>query len=371
MIYKRFKDIRLSRLGMGNMRPPIMEGGKAGDIDREKARQIIDYAMASGINYYDTAYVYHEGKSEAFLGDELVSRYPRDSFYLATKYIRINGYDYKTVFQEQLARLKTDHIDFYLIHAVMDNTCDEYLNCGCIEYFLEQQRLGRIKYLGFSSHASPKVLERFAAHHKWDFAQIQLNYYDWLYGTAKEEYIVLEKLNIPIMVMETVRGGRLSKLTEDAEKILQAVQPKWTTTEWAFRFVKSLNQVQLALSGMSTLEQIKENVATYKDYRGLQGDEIGKLFSACNSFRKQVHTPCTACRYCCDDCPAKINIPAVLAVYNDYKLEGRWALGKLKSIDSQGKPQDCIECGACKSHCPQSIDITGIMAELKDILPVK
>ncbi|MBO7169702.1 MAG: aldo/keto reductase, partial [Clostridia bacterium] len=203
MNYKTFTprqggNVSLSALGLGNMRLPTKEVEGNTVIDRPAATALIDLAMAKGINYFDTAYIYHGGESESFLGEALVARHPRESFFLADKYhITFCGPDYKAVFEEQLRRLQTDTIDFYLIHSVMDNTIDEYLASGCIEYFEEQRRQGRIRYLGFSSHASPEGLRRFADVHPWDFAQIQLNYLDHTLTRAGEQYEILKERNIP------------------------------------------------------------------------------------------------------------------------------------------------------------------------------
>jgi predicted aldo/keto reductase-like oxidoreductase len=232
---------------------------------------------------------------------------------------------------------------------------------------MEQKRLGRIGYLGFSFHASEQTLIRLVDLRGWDFAQIQMNYFDWMYGSAKREYEILTEKNIPVMVMEPVRGGRLATLSPEAERILKSEHPDWTLASWALRWVKRLPGVQVVLSGMSTLEQIKENIRLFEDDNALTDDDEATLFRACEAFRKEVRVPCTACRYCCDDCPAQINIPAVLEVYNRYKTDGPWALNALKGIDSQGMPKDCIACGACMEHCPQNIDIKGIMQELAEI----
>lgn len=221
---KSYKTITLSRLGMGNMRLPTEGDAPGAPIDYARASEMIDKLMKSGVNYYDTAYVYHSGESEKFLGDTM-KKYPRDSYCLATKYFIQADPDYKKVFEEQLARLQTDHIDFYLIHGIFDTTYQQYIDSGCIEYFAEQKRLGKIRYLGFSSHAKPEHLATFADYRDWDFAQIQLNYFDWFYGTAKAEYEELQKRNIPIMVMEPVRGGRLASLTPETEARLKAAHP--------------------------------------------------------------------------------------------------------------------------------------------------
>ncbi len=364
MRYKAFRDISLSCLGMGNMRLPLKQE-EGHPIDWEKSQEIIDYAMAHGVNYYDTAWVYNDGGSEEFLGPAL-SKYPRDSYYLATKFNVRATPDPAPVFEEQLRRLQTDHIDFYLLHCLTDNNIDMYLDGGSIDYFLEQQRLGRIRYLGFSSHASPATLERFASHHDWDFAQLQINYYDWSYGTAKAEYEILRQRNIPIMVMEPVRGGRLAQLTAETEALLKAAHPDWSVASWALRFVQSLPQVQVILSGMSNLEQIRDNVATFCGELGLNDTDKALLMDVCERFRSQVQVPCTACRYCTSDCPMGINIPEFLKVYNAYKVNGPMALGRLKKVESQGQPADCVGCGACAGHCPQNIDIPTLMAKLAE-----
>ncbi len=367
MQYKAFRDISLSRLGMGNMRLPVKAEEEGTPIDWEKSQQIIDYAMAHGINYYDTAWVYNNGGSEKFLGPAL-SKYPRDSYYLATKFNIRATPDPAPVFEEQLKRLETDYIDFYLLHCLTDGNVENYLNSGCIDYFLEQQRQGRIRYLGFSSHASAETLERFASHHAWDFAQLQINYFDWRYSSAKAEYEVLEKLGIPIMVMEPVRGGRLAALTPETEAILHQAHPDWSVASWALRFVQSLPQVQVILSGMSNLEQIQDNVATFSGESGLSQADTQLLLDVCEQFRSQVQIPCTACRYCCDDCPAQINIPEFLKVYNAYKVNGAGALRRAQNVQSVGQPSDCVGCGACMGHCPQNIDVPTLMAELAQAL---
>lgn len=362
MEYKDFKGIKLSCLGMGNMRLPLKTNADK-DIDYEKAQEIIDLAMKSGINYYDTAYVYHSGASEKFVGTAL-KKYDRDSFYVATKYLVGANPDYRATFEEQLEKLQMDHIDFYLIHCILDNNVDTYLTNGCIEYFLEQQKLGKIRYLGFSSHAGTETLERFASHHQWDFAQIQLNYFDWMYGNTKKEYEILTLRNIPIIAMESVRGGRLSSLSPDAEKLLKDSHPEWSISSWAFRWLKTLPNLQVALSGMGTVEQVEDNVATYSDGKALSAEETELLFKACQVFQSNVKVPCTACRYCCDGCPASINIPEVLKVYNKFKVDGKDALNGLKNIQTEGMPGDCVSCGACTGHCPQNINVPEIMQEL-------
>lgn len=368
MKYKAFQDIELSRLGMGNMRLPSEDMSNPGaPIDYKAAHEIIDHAYEQGINYFDTAYVYNDGDSEKCLG-ACMKKHPRDRFYLATKYYIEASPDYKGVFEEQLKRLQTDYIDFYLIHCLKDDNIDKYLESGAIEFFLEKKKEGKIRYLGFSSHASVSSLERFASHHDWDFAQLQLNYFDWNYGTAKDEYEVLASRNIPIMVMEPVRGGRLAGLTPEAEAVLKAAHPDWSIAAWALRFVKSLPAVQVVLSGMSSMEQICDNLATFSDDEGLSEADMETLMKACGLFKNQVQVPCTACRYCCSGCPGEINISEYMNLYNAYKVDGPWALNDAAKIESKGKPADCVACGACTGHCPQDIDTPAIMKELAALL---
>lgn len=210
MQYKNFKnEISLSRLGMGAMRLPTC--GSSADIDYEKAQAIIDSAMKSGINYYDTAYIYHGGRSEEFLGAAL-AKYPRDSFYVADKFNFQAEPDYRKQFAEQLRRLKMDRIDFYLLHGIQDSFVDDILASGAIEYFDLLKKEGKIRYFGFSFHGSPQALRKLIDAYPWDFVQMQLNYYDWYCTGAKELYDILEQANIPVMVMEPVHGGMLARL---------------------------------------------------------------------------------------------------------------------------------------------------------------
>ena len=366
---KSFKDgITLSRLGMGNMRLPVKPNTE--EIDYEKSQEIIDYAMANGINYYDTAYVYSKGDSERFLGHAM-KKYKRESFYLATKWYYGANPDFKAVFQEQLERLNTDYIDFYLIHCLTADNVDSYINSGGIEYFKELKKQGKIKYLGFSSHASVETLRRFIDYTDWDFAQLQINYLDWNYSNTKEEYQILLDRGIKTMVMEPVRGGRLANLSHPAEALLKKAHSEWSIASWALRFVRTLDNVSVILSGMSSLDQIKDNIETFNDESKLSKEDIDILFKACKIFHEDIYIPCTACRYCTPDCPSEINIPEYLKLLNDYKVEGMDCFIDREEIKSVGTPDMCIQCYSCMGHCPQNIKIPEHLEELAKILKNK
>lgn len=366
MIKKQFQNIQLSRLGMGNMRLPTISGEPRSAIDYEKAQEIIDCAMANGINYYDTAYTYPG--SEEFLG-QAMKKYPRDSYYLATKYWIDANPDYAAVFEEQLRRLQTDHIDFYLIHSIMEGfgTVDQYIDSGCIEYFIEQQKKGRITYLGFSSHAKPESLRRMADYHKWDFAQIQLNYLDWIFGTAKEEYEILTEREIPVMVMESIRGGKLANLTDDLNEKLKAVHPDWSVASWALRWLKRLPNVQVMLSGMSSMEQIQDNLSVFETDDSLSDDDTAFLEDVAREYRNSFSVPCTGCRYCCENCPQGLNIPKLMEIYNHYKYQGYLTPPEILEIPEGQRPSDCLGCGKCMRHCPQTIQIPTLLKELDTV----
>ena len=367
MKYKKFKNgIELSRLGMGTMRMPVVNGNDA-EIDFEKAQEIIDICMKSGINYYDTAYVYHEGNSEGFLGKAL-AKYPRESFYVADKCNLQANPDYREQFDQQLARLQMDYIDFYLLHAIQDSFADEMLENGCISYFDELKKQGKIKYLGFSFHGSPKVLSKLLTVYPWDFVQIQLNYYDWFFSDAKELYEILSDADIPVMVMEPMHGGMLANLEEDAGRILKADNEKASLASWAMRWVMSLDKVQVVLSGMSNTQQTKDNIHTFDQALPLTADDEKRIKKAAETQRAAVAVACTSCRYCCPDCPARLDIPYLIKAYNEAKVGGDWRLEKLMMLPKEKRPSACISCGACTRHCPQGFTIQALMKEMKEKL---
>lgn len=360
MIYKDFAGLPLSCLGMGNMRLPTRDG----KIDEERATAIIDKAIASGINYFDTAYVYHSGQSEGFLGRAL-KKYPRSSYFLATKFNVTAEPDIEKTFEEQLRRLDTDYIDFYLFHCLTKETGEKYMNPQrkYLEYLLRQKEKGRIRHLGFSSHADLDTLEAFLNYSdQFEFVQIQLNYLDWTLQDAKEQYEKIVAHGLPVWVMEPVRGGKLSDLGKDNASLKER-HPDWSISSWAFRWLFSLEHVHVILSGMSDLEQMEDNLKTFSDGKPLTSDERLLLSNIATKMQTNLAVPCTACRYCCDNCPSLIDIPRYMNLYNALALKED-ADSRRKALLEHPGPSDCIGCQTCMQHCPQGIEIPKILHEL-------
>ena len=370
MYYRKFHDMDISALGMGALRLP-MEPGNTGRIDRREAQKVIDLALSGGINYIDTAYTYQNGDSERFLGEALAD-YPRDSYYLATKYYAAANPDIELVFEEQLKRLRTDYIDFYLFHGMDENFISSYMDRekDYLGYLLKQKEKGRIRYLGFSSHAAPDTLTRFLDWYDgFDMALIQINYLDWTLLEAKKQYEILTSHGIPVWVMEPLKGGRLSVLNREAETILKAAVPKRSLSSWGFRFLMGLEHVQTVLSGMSSVEQLSENLKTFEKPDPLSPAEQKILEKAAEVFLKDLGVPCSGCRYCCPVCPAGLDIPLLMKGYNESRIIGEtWRIAGLSG--SKG-PEACLGCGACRKHCPQKINIPDIMKRSASLLAGK
>ena len=381
MYYNDVRGERLSALGMGNMRLPQ----KDGKIDVEKAREIIDLAYESGINYYDTAFRYHSGESELFIGKAL-SKYPRETWNLATKLpghmmhyedgkLGFHGYlsDFHVdhiseVFEAQIERCGVDYFDYYLLHNVNESSIDFYMNpeVGVVKYLTEQKNNGRIRHLGFSSHGSADTIDRFLnAFDCFEFCQIQLNYLDWTLQDASSKYDVITRHGLSVWVMEPVRGGKLANVDPVTEKAMNEMRTGESPASWAFRFLQKLPNVKMILSGMTTLDQLKDNLRTFAYRDPVSEDEWSFLMETAEKMKNLV--PCTACRYCTEECVMGLPIPEIIAIYNAKVNDPSLDLAEaFASFAPDKTPGNCISCGACAQICPQNIQIPDIMAKLAE-----
>lgn len=366
MITTNFQGKTLSMLGFGAMRLPTDEQGQ---IDEAQLEQMIKTAFEGGVNYFDTAWPYHGGLSEVALGKALAA-YPRESWYLATKYPGhqiSSSYDPAAVFEKQLKKCGVQYFDFYLLHNVNESCIDTYLDpkWGILDYFREQKRLERIKHLGFSCHGGLDCLRAFldAAGEEMEFCQIQLNFLDWTLQNAKAKVDLLNERHMPIWVMEPVRGGKLCDLGKANNAALRACRPQESIPAWGFRFLQDVPGVTMILSGMSTMAQMEDNLKTFSARKPLTDEETRMLLDIAESMKDSV--PCTACRYCTANCPMGLDIPALLSVYNELRVAPSvTAAMRLEALAPNKQPSACVGCGACAAICPQKIEIPALMRDL-------
>ncbi len=370
MIYKSFQDIKLSALGLGAMRLPVVNGSDA-EIDEKAAAEIVDLAMKNGVNYYDTAWGYHSGNSEIVMG-KILKNYPRESFYLASKF---PGYDLanmpkvKEIFEKQLEKCQVEYFDFYLFHNVCEMNIDAYLDpkYGILEYLLEQKKNGRIKHLGFSAHGVYDTMKRFldAYGEHMEFCQIQLNWIDWNFQNARKKVELLKEFNVPVWVMEPVRGGKLANLSEGHNARLRALRPEESIAAWAFRFIQTVPEAVVTLSGMSNLEQVKDNLKTFSEEKPLNEREMSELFAVAGEMTMKDSLPCTSCRYCTSHCPQELDIPMLIKLYNEHCLTGGGFIAPmaLMALPDDKKPSACVGCRSCEAVCPQTIKISEAMSD--------
>ena len=361
---RRYKDTALTMplLGYGTMRLPVVSGGSAGDVDAAAVQKLVDRAMAAGLNHFDTAYMYNGGQSERFIGNAL-KKYPRESYTLTDKLpvMRMNSAeDAERIFNEQLEKTGAGYFDFYLLHALNADTFQKAEEWKLYDFLKQKQAEGKIKKIGFSFHDTPEVLERIAASHEWDVALLQINYLDWELYRSSEQYEIVTKHGIPVMVMEPLRGGALAELNEGATKVLKESAPDASTASWAFRYVASLPNVLTILSGMTYPDVLEDNIKTFTPAKPLNEDEKRTLARALAAFKETSgFIPCTACRYC--SCPVSVAIPEVFAAYNAYALsDGKNKdrfLKKYNEIVQNHRADKCISCRTCIPKCPQHIDI--------------
>ena len=371
MICRDFQGLKLSALGFGAMRLPVLNGDDS-RIDEAAALRMVDTAMQNGINYYDTAWGYHGENSETVMGKAL-ARYPRDSFYVATKF---PGYDasnwskVREIFPRQLEKLGVDYFDFYLFHNVCEMNIDAYLDdekYGIYSYLMAQKHQGRIKHLGFSCHGELDVLKRFldAYGKDMEFCQLQLNYLDWTFQHGKEKVELLREWNIPVWVMEPLRGGKLAKLQPEHEAALKALRPDEEIPAWAFRFLESIPGVTVILSGMSSQEQLEANLATFAEDKPLKEAEMKTLMEIAGQMLSRGTVPCTACHYCVSHCPMSLDIPYLLSLYNEHVYTGGGFIAPmaLSALPDDKRPQACLQCRSCEQVCPQQIKISEVLAD--------
>lgn len=369
MYYKDLCGENVSILGFGAMRLPTLENGS---IDESAAKEMVDYAFEQGVNYFDTAYLYHGGASEKFLGKALADK-ERESYYLASKFpgFAMGDKSVDEIFSDQLERCKVDYFDFYMLHNVNERSINTYLDedKAIIKNLLQKKEEGIIRHLGFSSHGKPEMLRQFCDVASWDFVQLEMNYLDWTLQDAKQQYEIVIGHGLPVIVMEPIRGGRLASLTDEADEVLLAAEPHRSIASWALRWLMQFDSVKLVLSGMSSMDQVRDNLKTYEHENPLNNDQLVILEKATEMLKGAVNVPCTECAYCTEDCPQGLDIPNLINIYNNYTLFPniaiRQAMGRL-SADQH--PNNCISCGVCVDHCPQAIDIPEVLEKFDGVM---
>lgn len=375
MIYRDFKGLKISQLAFGTMRLPVINGDGE-NIDQASVEKMVKLAFDGGVNYFDTAWGYHNGKSEVAIGKAL-KQYDRNSYFIADKF---PGYDLaninkvEEIFAQQLERTGLDYFDFYHIHNVHELNIDYYLDpkYRIYDYLTKMKEEGKIKHLGFSTHARfdtfMRFLDKYGDH--MEFCQIQLNYLDYEFQEAKLKVVECNRRGIPVMVMEPLRGGRLSNLTDSELEAMKKIRPDATPTEMAFRWLQTIPGVLTILSGMSNPEQMADNVATFQKENPLTDDELLAIKDLSDSMINPKIQPCTSCRYCTSHCPNQIDIPLMMSLYNEAMVTGAdWRqMMALNAIPKENWPQACVGCGACEAVCPQSLKIPQVMEDLVKLL---
>lgn len=356
---------QMKKLGFGMMRLPLLNEEDKKSIDKKTVCQMVDTFMERGFTYFDTAYMYHEYESERAMKDVLVTRKDRDSYTLASKLPVMQlkeKEDMERIFNEQREKCGVEYFDYYLLHALDAEHYKTVKRLDCFGFAMQKKAEGKVKHVGFSFHDSAEVLDQILTEHpEAEFVQLQLNYLDWEDAKVQSRkcYETAVKHGKKVVVMEPVKGGTLAKLPKKAEDVLKALHPDWSAASWAIRFVASLENVMVVLSGMSTPEQMDDNTAYMKEFEPLTEKEKQVLLSeVVDSIHEAAKIPCTACRYCVEGCPMNIAIPEYFALYNDEitdKGNPEHAKRYAELTKEHGKASDCVECGQCEGACPQHL----------------
>lgn len=369
---KDYLGADIPKLGFGLMRLPMIEE----EVDMEQTIKMVDHYMERGFTYFDTAYVYINEKSEVVAREAIVKRYPRESFQLATKmpvWMAKTYEDFQPLFDTQLERTGASYFDFYLLHALDRTRMVEMDNIGGWDFVKALKEKGLIKHIGFSFHDTAEYLDQILTKHpETEFVQLQINYADWEDDKTQSRlcYEVARKHNTPIIVMEPIKGGSLAAMTPEIQELFKKAQPDLSVASWAMRYAASLDGIVTILSGMSTLSQLEDNVSYMVDLKPLEENERQVITKVLDELAKVPTVPCTACKYCVDDCPQKINIPGIISGYNTYKIykDFNGSKGHYNWVTESGyKASTCISCGVCESHCPQHIAIVDTLKEVAEL----
>lgn len=362
----------MKKLGFGLMRLPYADNKEWGNIDLEKTKEMVDAYMAEGFTYFDTAWVYHGGHSERAFGELVAKRYPREKFQVTSKMpvweLKEEG-DLDRIFNEQLKKCGIEYFDYYFMHALGDGNYKSAQKFHGFEWMQKMKAEGKIKHPGFSFHDSAEKLEEILNDHpEVELVQLQINYIDWESDNvqARKCYEVAMKHGVQVAIMEPIKGGSLANVMDDAKKIFKDVNPDASVASWAVRYAASLDNILVVLSGMSNMEQLKDNMSYMKDFKPLDDKEREAVKKATDLIKSTIAIPCTACRYCTDGCPQSINIPRYFEIYNESKRYGvdsfKWHYNEEKK--KGGAPAECVQCRACEGHCPQHLEIVDLLKEV-------
>lgn len=378
MIYRDFKGQKISGLGMGMMRLPVIDGDDS-KVDEKQAEKMIAYAMEHGVNYYDTAWGYHGETSENVAG-KFLNKYPRSSYCLASKF---PGYDnsnmpkVKEIFEKQLEKCNTEYFDFYLLHNVYEGNIDDYLDpkFGILDYLLEQKQAGRIRHLGFSCHGTVDIIRRFMESpygRHMEFCQLQLNYMDWHFQKCDEKAAYCREMGLPVFVMEPVRGGKICEAPDGMREQLKKMRPDESDIGWAFRFIQTIPDVVVTLTGASSLVQLQQNISIWEEDKPLNEEEFSRLLELVDGETKKIGVPCTGCNYCASHCPQKLPIATLISAFNEHmSTKGKpsfFAPMLIGAMDENKRPDQCIACRSCEKVCPQQLPIADTLKEFADML---